>query len=630
MISSMQDRTKWIVSTVSVLLIIISLCCILLAYFIVEIEKSFIEINDVMLSSFSSDVDSKLLELQLFASSFVNDEMLEDENISNTEMNNLADSLGRYKDVNPNASAIYVYLPEKDVVFGDLGYFSMKNYYALMNGLSMDGIERFREELLGFKGSGYDVLAGNLCYIREIRNRISTLGYLVVKVNLDNMISTEVSRTNVFYICVNGSIIASTSDNNTEIPSDFVIEDFSRYNNISYYNAFSDNPGLSKLKMAKALTAIIILICLLFGVAATMHIGKRRARIMNKLADKLSASPSYADMSDKIDALLRNSNISAQKLLEQQKILSSMFLSFVIRNGIETEQKVRFLAEKYGFEILSPKFRIGIIPSSIEIKEDLEDVVVTHEGNNTIFLIGIEDDESRAEEILSVYSDTYSIGGAYDSLSLIVRSYNEALRDNDPINKEPEPSIPVFIELFKQKEYEKSIVIITKILEKDNSKNEDELELRYAGVVRFIIKNADKKLNYEDFDFLSSSELSYSIARAIRLIDESSSLEITEQAKKIILREYTSPTFSVYSLADDLNVSNSYLSSIFKKKYGIGIAKYIASLRIEEAKNLIMSTNLPIKDIALRVGFSSDITFLRAFKRLESVTPGSLRKESIV
>ena len=42
-----------------------------------------------------------------------------------------------------------------------------------------------------------------------------------------------------------------------------------------------------------------------------------------------------------------------------------------------------------------------------------------------------------------------------------------------------------------------------------------------------------------------------------------------------------------------------YLSTTFKKKYGIGIAQYINSLRIEKAKRLIVNTDENIKEIAL-------------------------------
>ncbi len=70
------------------------------------------------------------------------------------------------------------------------------------------------------------------------------------------------------------------------------------------------------------------------------------------------------------------------------------------------------------------------------------------------------------------------------------------------------------------------------------------------------------------------------------------------------------------------------LSTTFKKKYGIGIAQYINSLRIEKAKRLIVNTDENIKEIALSVGFSSDAAFIRVFKQFENTTPGRYKKKN--
>ena len=51
-------------------------------------------------------------------------------------------------------------------------------------------------------------------------------------------------------------------------------------------------------------------------------------------------------------------------------------------------------------------------------------------------------------------------------------------------------------------------------------------------------------------------------------------------------------------------------------------------LRVDQAKSLILNTDMNIKDIAQTVGFSSDINFIRVFKKLENRTPTTLRRES--
>ena len=84
----------------------------------------------------------------------------------------------------------------------------------------------------------------------------------------------------------------------------------------------------------------------------------------------------------------------------------------------------------------------------------------------------------------------------------------------------------------------------------------------------------------------------------------------------------------LYMIADHLNLNNSYISSAFKKEYGISTTQYINQKRIEKAKELILSTQMPIKQIAVQVGYSSDISFIRAYKRNEQETPTALRRNA--
>jgi AraC family transcriptional regulator len=53
---------------------------------------------------------------------------------------------------------------------------------------------------------------------------------------------------------------------------------------------------------------------------------------------------------------------------------------------------------------------------------------------------------------------------------------------------------------------------------------------------------------------------------------------------------------------------------------------YITRQRIERAKRLLAETELPISEIALRTGFSSQSHFTTSFRRLAGVTPSSFRR----
>jgi len=78
---------------------------------------------------------------------------------------------------------------------------------------------------------------------------------------------------------------------------------------------------------------------------------------------------------------------------------------------------------------------------------------------------------------------------------------------------------------------------------------------------------------------------------------------------------------SLKSLAAQINVNASYLSSLFKKEMGIPLTEYVNRSRIQHAQILLLTSDLPLKAIALRCGITDMQYFSRMFKRITGVTP---------
>lgn len=69
-------------------------------------------------------------------------------------------------------------------------------------------------------------------------------------------------------------------------------------------------------------------------------------------------------------------------------------------------------------------------------------------------------------------------------------------------------------------------------------------------------------------------------------------------------------------VARHLEITQSYLSTIFKKEIGVNFITYITRYRIEKAKDLLIHTNMKIYEIADAVGFYSPYYFSKIFKKL--------------
>lgn len=85
-------------------------------------------------------------------------------------------------------------------------------------------------------------------------------------------------------------------------------------------------------------------------------------------------------------------------------------------------------------------------------------------------------------------------------------------------------------------------------------------------------------------------------------------------------QSYSEP-LSLSSVADCFYISSGYLSRIFKEITGFTFTEYLSSIRIREAKKLLMDTRLKVTQIADQVGYGSITQFGRVFKQITGHPP---------
>lgn len=79
-------------------------------------------------------------------------------------------------------------------------------------------------------------------------------------------------------------------------------------------------------------------------------------------------------------------------------------------------------------------------------------------------------------------------------------------------------------------------------------------------------------------------------------------------------------------VAHSVNLSASRLQHLFKADTNMTPAQYLKSLRMKMAKQLIDSTFLNTKEIMQRVGMKDESHFVREFKRIYGLPPGSYKQ----
>jgi AraC-like DNA-binding protein len=101
---------------------------------------------------------------------------------------------------------------------------------------------------------------------------------------------------------------------------------------------------------------------------------------------------------------------------------------------------------------------------------------------------------------------------------------------------------------------------------------------------------------------------------------------VIQRAKAYIEANCTAD-LSLTIVARFLGMSRFYFCKLFKKATRFTLSAYVAQVRIERAKRLLLNPNARISEIAFEAGFQSLTHFNRAFRRTSGCSPTEYRKD---
>ena len=100
-----------------------------------------------------------------------------------------------------------------------------------------------------------------------------------------------------------------------------------------------------------------------------------------------------------------------------------------------------------------------------------------------------------------------------------------------------------------------------------------------------------------------------------------------EQRLLLYLDAHYTEELSLESLSREFGISRFVLSRIVTEKLHTTFPDYVNSRRLDYARDLLLSTELSVTQIALDAGFGSSRTFFRAFQDTFHTTPGAYRRQ---
>ena len=93
------------------------------------------------------------------------------------------------------------------------------------------------------------------------------------------------------------------------------------------------------------------------------------------------------------------------------------------------------------------------------------------------------------------------------------------------------------------------------------------------------------------------------------------------------IKQNISASLSVSDVADYLYISTRQITRLFEKTLNISPGNYIKNYRMERIRNMLLNVNLSLDKIADSMGYNDVSSLIKAFKRVEGITPAQYRKD---
>lgn len=137
--------------------------------------------------------------------------------------------------------------------------------------------------------------------------------------------------------------------------------------------------------------------------------------------------------------------------------------------------------------------------------------------------------------------------------------------------------------------------------------------------IALILKGLIEKIEQENIQ----SETSKSIDSLFKLsqVDNHSNDSYKALIHTKLIENIHNSSFSLQTLSQELNLSPSYLSTLFKKIFAVPFQDFMLTLRLEKAKLLLLSGKYKIYEIAELVGFEDVNYFSTRFKKVYGISP---------
>lgn len=285
------------------------------------------------------------------------------------------------------------------------------------------------------------------------------------------------------------------------------------------------------------------------------------------------------------------------------------------------------------------------LPLEYSIKKELSCAMGQLFGRSGKWFLAIGSVVEKAEHITDSWQSAFGAGKALAYLGWNNIVFSRELEESE--RYEPDGTIADrFAEAVFQKNKKEALGILDDF-QQDLLKQRVFLngDIRYIySAMNFVIRRAKQAMCLDhtnkaddlDMDFFESAETFEELTQYLKeslsvLFENDESQKSTYLVKRVmdsIWREYMDSSLSIKTLAEQVYLTPTYLSNLFKKSTGLTIGQYMVDVRIENAKRLIRDPQLKFYQVSSMVGYEDPNYFAKIFKKKTGMTPSEY-KESL-
>nr|AGS52693.1 two-component response regulator yesN [uncultured bacterium contig00064] len=200
-------------------------------------------------------------------------------------------------------------------------------------------------------------------------------------------------------------------------------------------------------------------------------------------------------------------------------------------------------------------------------------------------------------------------GEAQTILDKLLHSYYQGLKDNFPA--------------FRLKALELTVLLSRAAFDPNEIKDNTILDFNSR-----YLKKIEESSSYEEIKEVLNS-ITEKMSGKIFSFHGVQHFAALGKAERYIWQNYTRK-LSLKEIAEISGLSAPYFSTIFKEEMGENLSNYLNRLRVEKAATMLVTTNIPISEIAVSCGFEDQSWFSKIFKNNTGFTPGKYRSQGSI